>query len=50
MLLTTVYLVGLVFRPRRQVLRMGNDFLTVFVLYAVGAVGAVGVVGLIALS
>ena len=43
-LLTVVYLVGLVFRPRRQILRMGVDSLAVLVLYAVG------VVGLIALS
>lgn len=43
-LLTTVYLVGLVFRPRRQILRMGIDSFTVLVLYAIG------VVGLIALS
>ena len=40
-LLTAVYLVGLVFRPRRQVLRMGVDSLAVLVLYAVGVVGLV---------
>ncbi|MFC7547193.1 sodium:calcium antiporter [Plantactinospora sp. GCM10030261] len=38
-LLTLVYLVGLVFRPRRQWLRMGPDSITVLVLYAVGVVG-----------
>ncbi len=38
-LLTTVYLVGLVFRPQRQILRMGVDSLTVLVLYAVGVIG-----------
>jgi cation:H+ antiporter len=42
-LLTAVYLVGLVFRPRRQVLRMGVDSLTVLVLYVVGVVGLVAV-------
>jgi cation:H+ antiporter len=40
-LLTVVYLVGLVFRPQRQVLRMGVDSLAVLVLYAVGVVGLV---------
>lgn len=43
-LLTMVYLVGLVFRPRRQVLRMGIDSLAVLVLYAVGLVGLVALV------
>ena len=38
-LLTVVYLVGLVFRPQRQVLRMGIDSLVVIVLYALGVVG-----------
>lgn len=36
-----VYLVGLVFRPRRQVLCMGVDSLTVLVLYLLGVVGLV---------
>jgi len=40
-LLTVVYLVGLVFRPQRQVLRMGVDSLAVLVLYAIGVVGLV---------
>jgi len=40
-LLTVVYLVGLIFRPGRQVLRMGPDSLVVLVLYAVGVVGLV---------
>jgi len=40
-LLTVVYLVGLIFRPQRQVLRMGVDSLAVLVLYAVGLVGLV---------
>jgi len=32
-LLTAVYLAGLVFRPQRQILRMGVDSLTVLILY-----------------
>jgi cation:H+ antiporter len=40
-LLTTVYLYGLIFRPRRQVARMGLDSLAVLVLYAIGIVGLV---------
>lgn len=40
-LLTAVYIYGLIFRPRRQVLRMGIDSLVVVVLYAVGLVGLV---------
>ncbi|MDQ6626569.1 MAG: sodium:calcium antiporter [Verrucomicrobiota bacterium] len=39
MLLTCVYIGGLVFRPRRQVARMGVDSLLVLVLYAVGIAG-----------
>ena len=38
-LLTVVYLWGLIFRPRRQILRMGVDSLTVLVIYVFGAVG-----------
>jgi cation:H+ antiporter len=38
-LLTVVYMVGLVFRPQRQRLRMGVDSLAVLVLYAVGITG-----------
>ena len=38
-LLTTVYLTGLIFRPRRLFLRMGADSLVVLVLYAVGIAG-----------
>jgi len=37
--LTVVYLWGLITRPHRQVLRMGADSLTVLVLYAFGIVG-----------
>jgi cation:H+ antiporter len=40
-LLTAVYLFGLVFRPQRQVLRMGVGSLAVLILYAVGVVGLV---------
>ena len=38
-LLTAVYMVGLVFRPKRQILRMGIDSLFVLFIYAVGVVG-----------
>jgi cation:H+ antiporter len=37
--LTMVYLVGLIFRPRKQILRMGVDSLAVLVIYLVGVVG-----------
>jgi cation:H+ antiporter len=37
--LTIVYLVGLVFRPSRQWLRMGPDSIAVLVLYAIGIAG-----------
>jgi cation:H+ antiporter len=40
-LLTAVYIYGLIFRPRRQIARMGLDSLTVLALYAVGIVGFV---------
>jgi cation:H+ antiporter len=39
MLLTVVYLCGLVFRPRKQVLNMGLDSLVVLVLYIAGLAG-----------
>lgn len=38
-LLTTVYLFGLIFRPRRLLLRMGADSLIVLLLYVLGIVG-----------
>lgn len=41
--LTVVYLWGLVTRPQRQVLRMGIDSLTVLLLYALGIVGLIAV-------
>jgi cation:H+ antiporter len=38
-LLTLVYMVGLLFRPKRQVMRMGLDSLAVLLLYALGILG-----------
>ncbi len=40
-LLTVVYLLGLVFLPQRQILRMGIDSFVVLVLYVVGVIGLV---------
>ena len=40
-LLTTVYTCGLIFRPRRQMVRMGIDSIVVVLLYAVGIWGLV---------
>ncbi len=40
-LLTTVYIYGLIFRPRRQILRMGIDSLVVLILYVLGMVGLI---------
>lgn len=37
--LTIVYMVGLIFRPRRLRLRMGIDSLAVLVIYAIGILG-----------
>lgn len=42
-LLTAVYLYGLVFRPQRRVLKMGIDSLIVLVLYALGVFGLVAI-------
>ena len=42
-LLTAVYVWGLVFRPRRHIFRMGVDSLAVLVLYAIGVAGLVAV-------
>jgi len=39
MLLTAVYIFGLIFRPRRQIARMGIDSVIVLVLYALGVAG-----------
>jgi cation:H+ antiporter len=43
-LLTAVYLWGLIFRPRRRILGMGLDSLVVLILYAVGVAGLIDVV------
>jgi cation:H+ antiporter len=40
-LLTAVYAIGLIFRPSRNVARMGADSLAVLGLYVVGVVGLV---------
>ena len=40
-LLTTVYIYGLIFRPRRRILRMGVDSLAVLCLYLIGVAGLV---------
>jgi cation:H+ antiporter len=42
-LLTAVYVVGLIFRPRRQLWVMGADSWAVVVLYVVGVVGLVAI-------
>jgi cation:H+ antiporter len=43
LLLTAIYVAGLIFRPRRQVLGMGVDSLVVLGLYALGTAGLVAV-------
>lgn len=43
-LLTVIYLYGLIFRPRQRVLRMGIDSLVVLVLYVLETIGLVAVV------
>ncbi len=43
MLLTVVYIFGLLFRPRRAIARLGPDSLAVLVLYAVGIAGLVAI-------
>jgi cation:H+ antiporter len=45
-LLTSVYLAGLIFRPRRQVVGLGVDSLAVVVLYGLGVAGLVAIAGL----
>jgi len=42
-LLTSVYIWGLITRPRRRILRMGPDSLAVVLLYALGVVGLVAI-------
>lgn len=40
-LVTSFYIYGLIFRPRRQVLRMGIDSLLVLILYVIGIAGLI---------
>ncbi|MGY3088534.1 cation:H+ antiporter [Hymenobacter sp. UYAg731] len=42
-LLTSIYVYGLIFRPRRQVARMGLDSLAVLVLYVLGVLGLLAI-------
>ncbi len=42
-LLTVIYLCGLIFRPKQQILRMGIDSFIVLVLYVLGTIGLVAV-------
>jgi cation:H+ antiporter len=42
-LLTAVYLGGLIFRPQRQILRMGPDSLSVLLLYGIGTLGLLAI-------
>jgi cation:H+ antiporter len=42
-LLTAVYIYGLIFRPRRRILHMGVDSLAVLILYLIGIAGLVAV-------
>ncbi|WP_458210845.1 sodium:calcium antiporter [Haladaptatus sp. NG-SE-30] len=42
-LLTTIYIIGLLVRPRRQILRMGIDSFLVLILYCLGIVGLVAI-------
>lgn len=44
-LLTTVYILGLIFRPGRRVLGLGMDSAAVLVLYLVGAAGLLAIGG-----
>jgi len=39
MLLTTIYIYGLIFRPKRQILRMGIDSFLVLIIYFIGIGG-----------
>jgi len=44
-LLTLVYVVGLIFRPRRRIARMGIDSIVVLVLYVLGLAGLFAIAG-----
>ena len=39
MLLTSIYITGLIFRPKKQIARMGIDSLAVLIVYIVGIIG-----------
>ena len=39
LLLSAIVVIGLIFRPRRQILRMGTDSLAILVLYVIGIIG-----------
>jgi len=39
MLLTTIYIYELIFRPQKQVLRMGIDSMLVLITYIIGIAG-----------
>ena len=39
MMLTAVYIIGLIFRPKKQIAGMGIDSLAVLIIYVVGIVG-----------
>ena len=42
-ILTSIYMIGLILRPRRQILRMGVDSFAVLVCYILGIVGIIAV-------
>jgi cation:H+ antiporter len=44
-LLTSIYIYGLIFRPKRQVFNLGIDSLVVLIFYLVGIVGLFTIVG-----
>lgn len=45
-LLTTIYIYGLIFRPKRQILHMGIDSLVVLLLYILGIIGLFAIASL----
>jgi cation:H+ antiporter len=44
-LLTAVYIAGIVFRPRRQIFGLGIDSLSVLILYCLGVAGLFAIAG-----
>jgi cation:H+ antiporter len=40
-ILTGIYMIGMIIRPRKQVLNMGIDSLTVLILYALSVIGLI---------